>query len=180
MLNAAVPYQVRRNLFWSNTASVSGAVAWETRGGTIEANTFHDNSHTAPLGGSTILFQHPLTDVVYVKNNIVSGSGGAPAMALLSSTTGQPVSSCNDFWNNVDGDFLRYQPGPTDVFVDPEYCDAAAGDFTLHQSSPCLPPNSGACGQVGKYGQNCGSVSVEADSWGGIKSGYRGAQKGGE
>ena len=47
------------------------------------------------------------------------------------------------------------------------------GDYTLSQSSPCLPANNSWGVQVGVYGQGCGSVSLEQESWGKIKTRYR-------
>jgi hypothetical protein len=61
--------------------------------------------------------------------------------------------------------------------ADPLFCEAADPDFTLHSSSPCLPgnhPDGADCGLIGALGQGCGPVSVERESWAGIKSRYRG------
>jgi hypothetical protein len=83
-------------------------------------------------------------------------------------------SWCNVFWENEAGNAGgSYVLGPTDRELDPQFCDPEGGDYRLAQSSPCLPLNSGECGQIGALGQGCGVVSVSAESWGKIKDAYR-------
>jgi hypothetical protein len=91
-----------------------------------------------------------------------------------------PFSACNDFWNNPGGNTDGFPPGPTDLFLDPQFCDEAGGDYTLSTSSPCLPPNSGDCGQIGLYGQGCGSVAIEPETWARMKAKYRDDTDGGK
>ena len=38
---------------------------------------------------------------------------------------------------------------------------------------PCLPTDPSGCGQIGAFGQGCGTISVESTSWGKIKGFYR-------
>jgi hypothetical protein len=53
------------------------------------------------------------------------------------------------------------------------YCDPEILDLTVHEGSPCIEGNTPGCGQIGAWGEGCGGVSVEATSWGMIKSLYR-------
>jgi hypothetical protein len=62
--------------------------------------------------------------------------------------------------------------------ADPRFCDPVAcalnpsteGDYALHRNSPALLQ---ACGPMGGQGAGCEFISVEAASWGAIKSLYR-------
>jgi hypothetical protein len=82
--------------------------------------------------------------------------------------------ACNALWNNAMGDFgLDWVAFPTDIFADPLFCDPMYLDFTLDDGSPCAPGGTPGCGQIGAHGVGCGVVSVEAASWGKIKSLYR-------
>lgn len=65
------------------------------------------------------------------------------------------VNSC--FFNNGLGDSLcgDYHDN---LFVAPLFCDLAAGDFALHDDSPCLPENNPWSVQIGAYGAGgCGT-----------------------
>ena len=86
----------------------------------------------------------------------------------------QLFSSCNVFWANEAGNAGgTYVLDPTDRETNPLFCDPVGGDYTLQSSSPCLPENSQGCGQIGVFGEGCGVVSVEPQSWGKIKDAYR-------
>jgi hypothetical protein len=100
----------------------------------------------------------------------VAGCYGGSAVILR---TGTITSDCNVFWDNPDGDVENFPMGPNDRIVDPLFCDPEANDFTLQVGSPCLPPNSEGCGQIGALGQGCGVIAVELDSWGAVKERYR-------
>ena len=87
------------------------------------------------------------------------------------------ASSCLDVYGNVGGDYVGPlalgASEPTNFSADPLFCDAAADDYTLRENSPCAPDHSGGCGQIGRYGVECSPVSVEPETWGGIKARYR-------
>ncbi len=106
-----------------------------------------------------------------VAANVFSGCEGAPA---IRAREGDPPSGgCNVFWDNADGNFNEYVPAPTDVEIDPRYCNAEGRDFTLRPDSPCLPGGIADCGQIGAFGEGCGVISVEKMSWSRIKSSFR-------
>jgi hypothetical protein len=69
-----------------------------------------------------------------------------------------------------------------DVFdVDPLFCDpvpctsspTSNGDYSLHEHSPALPDGNECGVLIGALGQGCGPVSVEPETWAGIKARYR-------
>ncbi|MEZ5065173.1 MAG: hypothetical protein R3B81_10595 [bacterium] len=159
---------VTSNIFVGNEASgsTSAAVGWRASG-TIANNTFWGNSGTA---ASSVLDIHTGGGTV-VRDNIFSGGLGAPAYVA---DFVQPAADCNDFWINEGGDHSGYYvPAPTDLFLDPLFCNPAMGDLTLQSSSPCLPENSDGCGQIGALGMGCGALAIDPLSWGRVKSGYR-------
>jgi hypothetical protein len=88
--------------------------------------------------------------------------------------------SCSDVYGNAGGDWVGCIAGRLGVdgnfSADPLFCDAEGGDFTLSAESPCLPgnhPDGVDCGLIGAFGQGCGPVSVEQETWAGIKARYR-------
>ena len=84
---------------------------------------------------------------------------------------------------NAGGDWIGGIAGQLGVSgnfsADPLFCDPDNGDFTLSSQSPCLPgnhPDGADCGLIGALGQGCDPVSVEPETWAGIKSRYRGGR----
>lgn len=90
----------------------------------------------------------------------------------------------NDIWGNVldvcpggdcDGQIIGFNGN---ISLDPEFCDATAGDFTLAEDSPCVGAGAGGT-DIGALGVACGPQSgvSEAEkefSWGLIKALFRG------
>jgi hypothetical protein len=162
---------IRNNVMVNNhRGEGGGAIQWGQGAVTIDGNTLANNSTSGGLGAAIRFYT--VNGTMAVRRNIITGSTGDEAIYMLPTNDG-PISECNDFWNNPDGDFRFYTPGPTDIFVDPEFCNPDAGDFTLSSTSPCLPGNSNGCGLIGALGMGCGTVSVTPMSWGRIKNQYR-------
>ncbi|MGQ0723379.1 MAG: right-handed parallel beta-helix repeat-containing protein [Candidatus Eiseniibacteriota bacterium] len=162
------PWTVANCVFWKNRATSAGGGGGALAtgfSGTVVGNTFHQN--TAFGTGSAAVLQ---VGVVDFRNNIVTGSSGTAAVTAFSATV---VPSCNVYWQNAGGDVSGFSMAATDRVIDPQYCDPTLGDFTVFDTSPCLPANTPGCGQIGARGRGCGSVSVETRSWGRIKEGYR-------
>lgn len=164
---------VRDCVFLNNHLQAPGAsggaiaLAAGGPGGIVEGNTFYGNGQTGASGGASIFFS---SGGWLLRNNVVANSSGAAAILDLNASV---VSSCNVFWANGAGNGNGYELGSTDQEVDPMFCDPENGDLTVSETSPCLPENAGACGQIGALGLGCGAVSVEKRSWGSVKSGYR-------
>jgi hypothetical protein len=162
------PYYVRRNLFAGNSeVSGFGTVFWDRVGGVFEENTLADNG----LRGLTLdtEAQHTVT----IRRNVFAHTAGLMAVWFTSSGAPLPVSECNVFWDNPGGDTVGFPPGLTDLFVDPLFCGRDSGDYTLARNSPCLPPQSGPCGQIGAFGEGCSEISVDPESWAKTKAKYR-------
>ena len=134
---------------------------------TVRGCTFWGNYAPTVSGGAAVALGG---NGSVLTNNIIAGSLGYGAVFAYNITM---QSTCNVFWQNAGGQGTYYTPGPTDRVVDPLLCDVEAEDFHVMVGSPCLPPGSLGCGQIGLYGEGCGTVSVDAQSWGEIKSAYR-------
>jgi hypothetical protein len=137
---------------------------------TVERCTFVGN-YLDPdnVGGAAV--RATTNCILTLRNNVITGSWGATAVGRGANAS--ITSSCNVFWENVDGDWSGFTPDATDRVIDPEFCDPGGGDYTVRSTSPCLPANSLGCGLIGAYGEGCGAVSVEAETWAGLKAKFR-------
>ncbi len=79
--------------------------------------------------------------------------------AVYCDGTSSAALTCCDVYGNDGGDYAGCIVGLNgvdgNISADPEFCDAAGGDFYLMSTSPCL---YGPCGQIGAYGQGCLSI----------------------
>ncbi len=84
---------------------------------------------------------------------------------------------CCDIYGNPGGDWtvgIEDQYGINgNIRKDPRFCDMAADDCTLDETSPCGPAYSGDCGLIGAWPVACGSTAVERMTWGRIKATFR-------
>jgi hypothetical protein len=190
---------IRNSLFLRNRSTTSGlsggAIRLGGSAGTIEFNTFAYDSAVAanggaisiaagssitvrnntfyrcytPVNGSALVMSESTVPTVA---NIVAECSGLSALAWFSGTV--PGGGCNLLWNNT-ADYFQRPPGAmvTDIHADPEFCDPEALDFTVHDTSPAAPANSGDCGPIGAHGVGCGSVSVRPSTWGRLKASFR-------
>lgn len=135
--------------------------------GEVSNNTFYQ-CHADWYGGALYVGASTLT----VDSNVFSHSTGSYAV-MWPGEVFNAGSGCNLYWANTGGDVYNDEFFPTDIWADPLYCDPENLDFTVAANSPCLPGATPDCGQIGAWGEGCGGVSVEATSWGMIKSLYR-------
>jgi len=102
-----------------------------------------------------------------------AGVGAAVSVQLGSAAW---VTACAVF-GNAGGDSLAGAGiHPSDnLFVDPLFCDVAAGDYTLCVNSPCAPANNPLDVLIGAHYTGCGYCDnpVEPTTWGAIKAMYR-------
>ena len=168
-VNEPMPYHIRRNLFAGNESALGwGTVYWDRASGVFEHNTLVGN------GAHGLILSYMASQQVTVQNNIFARMLGGEAVVLGSPSSPAPVPSCNDFWENASGNIDGFSPGITDVFVDPQFCDRKAESYTLSLSSPCAPPQSGACDLIGAFGVGCHGLAVEPETWARIKTMFRG------
>ncbi len=159
--------EIRGNVFIRNIADgVDGGGAVRLAGtALVEENTFVGNE---AVHGAAVLDRHN-GGSVNVRNNVFALSRGG---ATYESLFVQRVGGCNLFWAN-DANFAGYTQGVSDLFEDPQFCDVPNDDYSLRSASPCAEANSPDCGQIGALGVGCGTVSVDRQSWGRLKSLFR-------
>jgi hypothetical protein len=95
--------------------------------------------------------------IANITNNIAYGNFGAGLSYL---GTGAPSLACNDWFANTGGATSGTLPGPTDLVVDPLFCDVGQDDVHLSDGSALL--SQGDCGMVGALGQGCVDVPTPA------------------
>ena len=148
----------------NNLITYNTAVQWQGGGilcvqseAVISGNTFFAN--TAGAGSGVGCQSSP---AVEISNNIIAGSSRGVALVCVN---GAPTITCNDLWNNTDGDG-SCSLGDDNFSADPMFCDDIGGDFRIHEDSPCAPASSpSGCGLVGALPVGCwaaplGSTSV--------------------
>lgn len=92
--------------------------------------------------------------------------------------SGNATLQCCDLYGNQGGDWVGCIADQAEVegniSVDPLFCEADAGDFSLADESPCSEENNPTCGQVGAWPVGCESpTAVRPETWGRIKTLYR-------
>jgi parallel beta helix pectate lyase-like protein len=158
------------NVIVNNTAGNGGAGLW-CEGGLIESNTvvgnYHDNFFVQPagiLGGNATI----------VRNLVVHNTGRGGSGAGIMCDHGEMY--CNDSWGN-DLDYWTFSScdtsGLRNFSKDPLFCNETSGDYRIADLSPCAPPLSLGCGQIGALPVACGATPVGRETWGRIKVRYR-------
>lgn len=138
-----------RCLFRGNrSGDVAGAMFIESSNSVIRNNTFFD--HTSPgLISGTITIQLGST---MVTGNIIAGETSGYGIRYYQ---GGGPHSCNVFWGTADGPIGEGVLDGTEIEENPNFCDAANGDFTLSDNSPAAPDRS-ACGVlIGAFPVRC-------------------------
>ncbi len=160
----------RRNAFFDVSCSGAyGVIRAAAMSGVIARNTFA-LCEVEGEGLASVVEVHGSSSgpQLAVSRNIFAENGGPNVLQL----SGSYLEQCNDFWNNAGG-AANVPVSSSSFFADPRFCDLPSGDLTLRFASPCLPPGPTGCGNVGAFGASCGTVSVDDESWGRIKSLYR-------
>jgi hypothetical protein len=101
-----------------------------------------------------------LSSGIFLNNTIIFGS--VSGAAIRCSNFGNATPVCTNLFGNAGGDWDTFCGAGEDTLngnfsLDPLFCDAAAGDFHLDGSSPCLARPG--CGLVGALGAGCGTVT---------------------
>ncbi len=85
-----------------------------------------------------------------IKNNIIASNTGYG----ITCTSATPDLSYNDVWDNSSGDYNGCSAGVGDSSVDPVFCDAGAGFYAVHATSPTVTGGEGGTAQ-GALGIGC-------------------------
>jgi len=98
-------------------------------------------------GGAGFRINEGSSAEVTASNNIAFQNRG---FGLVASTHGSTTSSCNDWFENTLGATEAVAPGPSDLFVDPRFCDVSQNDVHLQSGSSLA--NAAGCGLIGALG----------------------------
>ncbi|MEZ4652075.1 MAG: right-handed parallel beta-helix repeat-containing protein [Candidatus Eisenbacteria bacterium] len=148
-------------LFVENVAGDGAAVSTPGETGApvrIERCTFWENRSTT--GGSAI---YMMTDDWTMRHSIIAGT--INGWGLVAPGSGD--ARCCDWWMNERGNHAggcyTCVPEYGNIYVDPVFCDAEAGDFGLQPWSPCLPGVHGgyACLRIGAFDVGCAVSSMD-------------------
>ncbi len=132
---------------------VSGNVVGRARGRGIAVQSPADSvvlsgntSYWNGGAGFDVASDHPTT----VANNIAYAN---QREGLLWGGPGMPTLSCNDWYANVNGATAGISPGPSDLMVDPYFCNVPQDDVHLAVFSPLR--NAPGCGLIGALDAGC-------------------------
>jgi len=154
--NGVTDFSLSGSLVAGNTGNYVGGGVYllSVAAATLTGNTIVENYSSG--GGAGVNLQS--TDAVLTANIVAFNDGSQSVANGINAGSSTPTFSCNDVFGNTTGDY----GGVTDptgsngnISTDPLFCDAANGDYTLYDNSPCLPDASGGCGQIGAFGQGC-------------------------
>jgi hypothetical protein len=140
--------QVKNNVFFDNEGSALALTLTSTdRVSSIVGNTSALNRGDGiSVTGDSGSLPGPLA---IVRNITAQNSGDG--IRLGAGFAGTLAS--NDSWKNGGGQYAGVTPGPTNLTIDPMFCDLAKGDLTVSYASPCAPTSS--TGPMGALGVGC-------------------------
>lgn len=127
--------RIENNTIYENADS---GIYWNAKHGGLSLFVVNN---TLTGNGDHGLLVNSAAEQMRVTNNIVSGNdhfGLSCATALL------PVTSHNDVWSNMAGNYSGCIAGTGDISADPLLVDAAAGDSRLQPGSPCIDAGTGS------------------------------------
>ncbi len=149
----------RNCIFEGNTGEYHGGgiYVYFHSGVEVENCTFVDN--TAIFGAGISCHSYSTADV---SGTIIAFNHTGDAIHCYFNS--ETILSCCDLFGNEGGDYVSCAEGflgvDGNISADPEFCDAAAGNYWLWSTSPCAPDNSPACCElIGALGVGCDDTS---------------------
>ena len=140
---------VENSVFWRNAdiegcANPSALGCSSSAAPVIRNVTISSNRNVNDYGAAIMC-----SDSTSFENCIVSFTEEAAAVRCLASASPNFTNCC--VFGNAGGDSLcgSYHDN---LFVNPLFCDAELGDFTLRDDSPCIPQNNPWGELIGAYG----------------------------
>lgn len=136
---------------------------------TIRSCTLYGNANQG-IGGAISLWSADSPTVI--ERTIIAFNAQTQSLYCNAPETSITVTCCDIFGNagNWVGCIADQQGQNGNITLDPLFCHANNGDFSLDSRSPCAPENSGSCGLIGAVPVGCGPVPVEPATWGRIKA----------
>lgn len=142
-----------------NTADTGGGVSFQddTGGNVLTSCTISSNAAVKWVGGGVYT-----NETVRVDRCIVWGNCAARGEELFASLDDATVICSDVDSTGVDVDWASINYDEHCVFTDPMFCapvpcgQTTAGDWMLHESSPCLPSYSPCSQLIGALDAGCG------------------------
>ena len=132
-------------------------------GGSIRENTILGRNDGSPL----LRVTHYDEPVSIERNLLVGGPSGVDNGVLVSPTGSAGLTKlCNDVWRCATRWSGTSDPTGTggNISVNPIFCNAGAGNYSLNSSSPCAPghhPNGANCGVIGARPVGCPTSGID-------------------
>jgi len=160
---------IERNLFLDNQAETwGGGIFVVDSSPAIHRNTFVANAG-AGNGGVVVLGGSP-----EISDNIIQGSPyGFLCITQPGDLASTPILGRNLVWSAASGTVSACPATGQIVALDPHFCDADAGDFSLCVNSPAVSEGTAVMGAFEVGCAACDRTPSERSSWGSLKAGYR-------
>jgi len=144
--NGADVWEFSNVTFWRNSAVSGGGMSCCGPVGTFTNVTWSGNE--AASGGAVHWTAVGPTYSTITRSILAFSSQGE---AIVCDGPSYPTITHCCVYGNAGGDSLCGDY-PDNLFVNPLFCDADSGDFTLRNDSPCLPENNVWGELIGAYG----------------------------
>jgi hypothetical protein len=155
--------------FYGNESHVGGGAFFSEADVSVAGCTFSGNACAPDELGGAVFCQGP-SGTIALENTILAFSTEGTGLSCDTSPL-DPESvdlACCDVYGNAGDDWvgcIEDQLGANgNIAIDPQFCDAEAGDFTLDRQSPCLPGYNPTCGLIGAWAIGCPTSGVEGRS----------------
>ncbi|MFN0150450.1 MAG: right-handed parallel beta-helix repeat-containing protein [bacterium] len=168
--------EISDNVFVGNGTAISlggpqGAEAMNVWRNTISRGTY---GIVVEGAGSHVIARNTLYDQTNTGLDLKNGAAPSVSENIIVSSNygvrrvgaGVATFTCNDVWGNTTANFSGL-PDPTgtggNIALDPEFCNAPAGDFRIDPLSPCAPcySNCAAPWTIGAVDGFCGSSPLD-------------------
>jgi len=143
---------LERNLVANNTGSGIIYQAYDYSGGGSLSVVNCTVANNAIDGIALAPFENPGS--VSIHTTIVSSNGAGLSCAGTDTFCADVSLRENDVWNNSLGNYIGNLNPVDDISANPLFCNASAGNYNLHASSPCL--SSTLADYIGAFPQGCG------------------------
>lgn len=144
--------------FIRNSSTCGGAIYYSGME-RVELTNCTLYANAAPIASG--IFTGGSVDGTVALTIIANGVGGQAVDGYYA-----PPFYCVDIYGNEGGDWVGviedYGSQPTNISLDPLFCDPDADNFFIQDTSPCVPnspPNYG-CAQIGAFPIGCGLSSI--------------------